>query len=75
MPSELPIACTLSATDYPARLAQMRAGAESDCCSFLDMTVTDEPDAVVLTIDAPDDAEPVLGELVSAFRGDSQVAA
>lgn len=109
MPTDLPIACTLTATEYPQRLAEMRAigeaamvnadtqparavlrfaagagirervdaivAAESQCCSFLDMAVTDEPDTVVLTIEAPEDAELVLAELVAAFRGVSQLAA
>ena len=42
--------------------------AESSCCAFLTMRVTDQPDAVLLTIDAPEDAEPVLAELVDAFN-------
>jgi hypothetical protein len=108
MPSELPIACSLSATDLPRRLAEMSAlgrvalvdartesrraqlyfsagagirervqavaAAESQCCAFLTMRVSDEPDAVVLTIDAPDGAEVVLTELVDAFRGRPQAA-
>ena len=41
--------------------------AESECCAFLTMAVADEPGALVLTIDAPADAEPVLAELVDAF--------
>ncbi|WP_259315349.1 hypothetical protein [Capillimicrobium parvum] len=45
------------------------AAAEAGCCAFLTMRVTDEPDTVVLTIDAPDGAELVLAELVAAFRG------
>jgi hypothetical protein len=48
--------------------------AESRCCAFLDMTVTDEPDTIVLTIEAPDNAELVLAELVDGFRGQSQVS-
>jgi hypothetical protein len=101
MPTELPIACSLSATELPARLALMaelgrdaagveRSGtratlrfaagpsvrerverfvvAESACCAFLAMQVRDEPDSVLLDIGAPDDAEPVLKELVDAFR-------
>jgi hypothetical protein len=101
MPDELPIACSLSATDLPTRLQEMTdlgrdalldsdldgararlrfaagvgirerveaiVAAESSCCAFLTMLVTDEPDAVVLTVDAPEDAEPVLAELVDAF--------
>lgn len=42
--------------------------AESRCCAFLAMTVTGEPGSVVLTIRAPDGAEPALAELVDAFR-------
>jgi MerR family transcriptional regulator, copper efflux regulator len=108
MPAELPIACSLTATELPKRLADMAdvgraalldvrddgthaelrfaAGAgvrhrvdairaaESRCCAFLDMTVTDEPDTVVLTIDAPEGAEMVLRELIDAFRGEAQAA-
>jgi hypothetical protein len=44
------------------------AAAESECCPFFAMTVRDEPGSVVLAIDAPDGAEPVLAELVDAFR-------
>jgi hypothetical protein len=108
MPDDaLPIACSLTATELPKRLAEMAdlgqaalvearteatcaelrfaagtgvrdrvdavVAAESQCCAFLDMTVTDEPDTVVLTIKAPDDAELVLAELVDAFRGQPQV--
>jgi hypothetical protein len=43
--------------------------AESQCCAFLTMRIDDAPDEVRLTIDAPEDAEPVLAELVGAFRG------
>src|SRR5215217_755409 len=108
MPTDLPIACSLSATELPARLTQMAelgrdalvdvkltgthatlrfvAGAgvrervtsvlagESACCAFLAMQVRDEPDAVVLDITAPEDAELVLHELVGAFRGEPQAA-
>jgi hypothetical protein len=104
MPDELPIACSLSATELPVRQAQMAelgrdalvvarvagtqaelrfaAGsgvrervqsivvAERECCAFLTMRVDDAPDEVRLTIDAPEDAEPVLAELVDAFRGE-----
>ena len=109
MPTDRPIACALSATEYPRRLAEMRAlgaaalidadtgptramlrfaagagardrveavvAAESECCSFLDMSVTDEPDMVALTINAPAEAALVLEEIVGAFRGEDQVAA
>jgi hypothetical protein len=109
MPDDaLPIACSLTATELPQRLAEMSdlgraalvdarteatraelrfaAGAgvrdrveavvvaESQCCAFLDMAVTEEADTVVLTIQAPDDAELVLAELVVAFRGQTQAS-
>jgi hypothetical protein len=48
--------------------------AESQCCAFLTMTVSDEPGALVLRIEAPDGAEPVLEELLDAFRGRPQAA-
>jgi hypothetical protein len=41
--------------------------AEASCCAFLAMGVADEADAVALTIEAPEDAEPVLAELVEGF--------
>jgi hypothetical protein len=44
--------------------------AESECCAFLTMRVSDAPDSVVLAISAPEDAELVLHELVAAFRAD-----
>jgi hypothetical protein len=104
MPEELPIACSLSATELPKRLQQMAelgrdallavcndgpraqlrfaagssvrarvdaiVAAESHCCAFLTMQVTDESDTVVLTIDAQEGAELVLAELVDAFAAD-----
>ncbi len=108
MPAELPIACSLSATELPERLAEMAAlgdsalvdtrtepthaelrfaagdgvrervdaivAAESQCCSFLTMRATEEPDLVVLTIDGPEGAEIVISEMVAAFRGQRGVA-
>ena len=108
MPTDLPIVCSLSATELPARLAQIAelgrdalidvklsgtqatlrfaagagvrervrsvVAAESACCAFLTMQVSDELDAVVLDITAPEGAELVLYELVAAFRGEPQAA-
>ena len=108
MTAELPIACSLSATELPARLAEMadlgraallearteggravlrfaagsgvreRVGrivaAESECCAFLAMQVSEARDEIVLSITAPEGAEPVLDELVNAFRGQPQAA-
>jgi len=61
------------AADTRTRLERVVA-AESQCCAFLDMDLSDERELVVLTIDAPDGAEPVLEELVGSFRGDAQPA-
>jgi len=41
--------------------------AESACCAFLTFRVTDEPDAVVLDVDAPEGAGPVLAAWAGAF--------
>jgi hypothetical protein len=102
MTAPLPIACTLTADELPARLAEIRAvsrhalrakaatgthavlsfdpapgvrdrlaaivAAESRCCAFLTMALVDEPGAITLTIDAPEDAGPVLDALLSAFE-------
>ena len=45
------------------------AAAETECCGFLTLTVSDERDAVVLSIEAPEEADPVLSDLVAAFSG------
>ncbi len=102
MPATIPIACSLTATELPARLAEMAAlgrdalldagvqgtrahlrfaadvgvrhrveaivAAESRCCGFLTMDVAaDEPEGVVVTIEAPQGAEGALAALVDAF--------
>jgi hypothetical protein len=108
MPAELPIACSLSASEFPLRETEIAAlgrdalidarqdaihaelrfaagdgvrarveafvAKEASCCGFLAMRVTEEPDVVLLTIDAPEDAEVVLGELVEAFHAEPQAA-
>jgi hypothetical protein len=108
MPTDLPIACSLTATDLTARLAQMAelgsdalldadlserhatlrfangagvrerltaiAAAETECCAFLTMGMRAEADMIVLTIDAPEGAEPMLHELVDAFRAERRAA-
>src|SRR4051812_15849153 len=61
------------APGIPQRLARIVA-AESECCAFLTMTVREDGDAMVLTIAAPEGAEPVLEELVDGFRRDGVVA-
>jgi hypothetical protein len=108
MPAELPIACSLSATELPVRQAQMAAlghdalthasvdgthaelrfaagagvrdrvedvvVAEAGCCAFLSMRVSDAPDTVVLSIQAPEGAELVLRELVRSFSAEPHAA-
>jgi len=48
--------------------------AESQCCAFLDMRISDELDTVVLSIAAPEAAELVLAEIVEAFAGHERAA-
>lgn len=101
MDASQPIACILSAADYPARLAglatirgegvprirqisdgvemtftdtrKMRANlesfiaAESECCSFMSFDLAPKGANLILTITAPPDGLPIVGELASAF--------
>src|SRR4051794_38166226 len=53
--------------DTGERLAAIVA-AEAECCAFLTMELREEPDAIALTIEGSDGAQPVLDELVAAFR-------
>jgi len=48
------------------RLAAIVA-AEARCCAFLRMDVSASDDAILLAIDAADDAAPIVAELVGAF--------
>jgi hypothetical protein len=41
--------------------------AESKCCAFLDMKIREEPEALVLVIDAPTDGAPVAALLAASF--------
>ena len=41
--------------------------AESRCCAFLDLTLVDTDDATVLTIAAPEGAEPAVHQLADLF--------
>jgi hypothetical protein len=42
--------------------------AEAECCPFLTMRLREEPGALVLGIEAPASAEPVLEGILAAFR-------
>ena len=52
--------------DTRARLEAIVA-AEAECCPFLNMDLREEAGALVLEIRAPQGAEPVVAEMVSAF--------
>jgi hypothetical protein len=41
--------------------------AEAECCPFLDLSLSDEGDELVLSIAAPKDAQAVADELAGAF--------
>ena len=105
MPTELPIACSLSATEQAVRLAQMAGlgrdalldvklsgthatlrfaagsslrervesfvAAESACCAFLAMQVTDEPDRVVLDTGGRRDPDPHEPDMTARLQGRS----
>jgi hypothetical protein len=43
--------------------------AEGECCAFLDLSLSEEDDGLVLSIAAPTDAEAVADELAAAFSG------
>jgi len=48
--------------------------AESECCSFLQFGLTETADALVLSVTAPEGAEPLAWDLVNAFAADAKVA-
>ena len=48
--------------------------AESQCCSFLQLGLTEKADALVLSVTAPEGAEPLAWDLVNAFAADAGVA-
>jgi hypothetical protein len=105
MTTDTPIACSLSADELPARLAEVRAvgkdallavtpggslhfraddttrerleaivAAESQCCSFLRFELAEESGELMLSVSAPDGAEPIVQDLVNAFASDRSAA-
>jgi hypothetical protein len=48
--------------------------AESECCSFLSFELAERSGELVLTITAPEGAEPVARDLVAAFAAEARVA-
>jgi hypothetical protein len=49
--------------------------AESACCSFLGFDLREDAGELVLAVTAPEGAEPLAFDLVSAFAGDANAAA
>ncbi len=43
--------------------------AEAECCAFLDLSLSEEGDELVLSIAAPEDAQPLADEFAKAFTG------
>ena len=60
----------------PAMRARLEAviAAESRCCSFLKFDLREQPGELVLTIGAPEGAEPLAFDLVNAFAAGTEVA-
>jgi hypothetical protein len=49
--------------------------AEGQCCAFLSFELTEEREDLVLAIRGPAGSEPVMQELVAAFRGAATMSA
>jgi hypothetical protein len=56
-------------SDEARRRLQSIVAAEAKCCAFLDLSLNEEDDGLVLSIAAPTDAEAVADELAAAFSG------
>jgi hypothetical protein len=52
--------------EISARLARI-VEAEAQCCAFLELTLDEAADSIILTVGRPDAAEPALEEFVAAF--------
>jgi hypothetical protein len=59
---------TFTADDRTRARLDRIVAAEAECCPFLDMRVSEE-DALELSIDGPDEAAPLIADLVGAIRG------
>jgi hypothetical protein len=55
-------------TETDERLRAIVA-AEAECCAFLDLSLAATNDELVLTIVGPDEATPIVDDLVASFRG------
>jgi hypothetical protein len=63
---------TLNFTSDPETKAELErvVAAEAECCAFLTMTIT-VGNSIRLAIDGPDDAAPIIEELVDAFAAEA----
>lgn len=43
--------------------------AEAECCAFLDLSLTEDGDKLLLSISAPEDGQAIADELARAFAG------
>jgi hypothetical protein len=41
---------------------------EGECCTFLDLSLRDVDDELVLTLPAPEEARPIVDDLIRSFR-------
>jgi hypothetical protein len=53
-----------------SRLEEIVA-AEAECCSFLDLKLTEYEGELILTLAAPEDGQPIADELAATFVGGS----
>jgi hypothetical protein len=60
----------------PDRMTRRRleeiVAAEAECCSFLDLKLTEHEGELILTLAAPEDGQPIADELAAAFVGRSK---
>ncbi len=54
-------------TEATRRRLEAIVAAEAECCSFLNLSLEDQDDVLVLSISAPEDGQPVADELAAAF--------
>jgi hypothetical protein len=53
------------------RRLEVIVAAEAKCCSFLDLSLEEQAGELVLSLSAPEGAQPVADELAAAFAGAS----
>ncbi len=59
------------ADDTTRKRLEELVAAEAECCSFLDLTLTERTGELVLTIAAPDEGQPLADAVALAFSGAS----